>query len=203
MKINLIYFLYLPFILVFLSCKIDKKSKSGVNNQKEEKLIVETKTIKNQNLIKDCVDFFHNEKSKTYPITGAKIENDELPESLIEIAQSSDKMPEEIKKILFDGSILKLNCNTDGIIYYLIIAPDNGTIKIYLSTINESNVEITRLHGSYEHDFRSIKDYNFILDHDDLEVTKTNYTLDGSGKQKKVSKEVTKYKLTENGIVEM
>jgi len=169
----------------------------------EEKIYInKIKGLENTfNKITDCINHYSKEKERIYPITSDKIKNNQLPDNLINIELPHNNLREEIKQVLFDGSIFKLDCaEKPG--YRLIITnyPDEN-LHVYL--VVGDVLEIKKLHGTFIHDFRNVDEYIFVLDHNDLEIIKTNYTYTNDYMKKEISKETKKYKLTDLGLVEL
>ncbi len=110
----------------------------------------------------NCIDFYHKEIEKIYPLTGEKIRNDQLPDKLIDIELPHKGFTDNIMDVLSDGSIFKLDCNENSK-YKLIITyyPDQD-LHVYL--IISDQQQIKKLYGTYVHDFKNVDKYNFILD---------------------------------------
>ncbi|WP_062055735.1 YARHG domain-containing protein [Aquimarina longa] len=151
------------------------------------------KKVDDNSSIVNCIDFYHVNNSKVYPLSGAKIENEDLPNGLIDIELSHNNLKPDIKEILFDGSIFNLNCEENYNYRFIITAYPNENLHSYLIVGNL--IEIKKLYGSFG-SYDDHQEYDFVLDHKDLEIT-----IESWQRYKKISTSVEKYKLTDQGLI--
>ncbi len=193
---------FLILIAALFSCQKKTTKVISVTDQLSEKKALEKKDHKITN--RKCINFLALENRDIYPLTEQKLDTDEMYDLLSTIDYSFANTPEEVKSLMCDGG---LNCdiNCKGGIQYNLVSHycDGEKHFVNLAIIQGEKIDIKKLHGTYVHDFKDIDKYSFVLDYDNLEVTKTNYTNTNNYVKKEVSKEVTKYKLTDQGIVKL
>ncbi|WP_158978766.1 YARHG domain-containing protein [Cellulophaga sp. L1A9] len=151
--------------------------------------------VENDYSIVNCINYYDHNNSKVYPLSGSRIENDELPNGLIDIELSHNSLKPQIKEILFDGSIFNLDCLNPNKYRFIITAYPNQNLHSYL--VIGDLIEIKKLYGSFG-PYDNHKEYDFVLNHKDLEITIEDWERD-----KKVSTKVEKYKLTDTGLVKL
>ncbi len=176
------------------------KPKSGNKltfTSQESKYISKIKDLENNTneSTVNCINYYHRAVSKIYPLSGIKIKNEELPEGLIDIELNHIELNPEIRKVLFDGSIFNIDCNTDNTYKLIITYYPNQNLRTYL--VAKNKLEVKKLYGSFG-PYENHQEYNFVLDHQDLEVTIEDWQRD-----QKINTRVEKYKLTDNGLLKL
>ncbi|CAA0231521.1 hypothetical protein ACE1MK_01220 [Tenacibaculum maritimum] len=192
------YVIYLLVFILAFGCK--EVTKKEVSETPILNTVGNIKVNTEQNA--KCINFLASKKPSIFPLNGRKMLNEEYMDRIIEI-ENLDEQPNIIKGILCgDGVIFDINCS--GKVNYRIISSfcNNDNHFVNLAIIKGDKVDMKKLHGAYVHDFRNIDRYSFVLDHDSLEITKINHANTDSYEEKEVSREVTKYKLTDQGLVE-
>lgn len=194
------YVIYLLVFILAFGCKeVTKKDVSEtpiLNTVDNAKVHIEQNT--------KCINFLASQNPDIYPLTEKKLDTDKMYDLLTKIDYSFANTPDKIKALMCDGG---LNCdiNCEGEVKYNLVSYycDGEKHFVNLAIIKGDKVDIKKLHGTYVHDFKNIDKYSFVLDHDNLEITKTNHANTDNYEEKEVSREVTKYKLTDQGLVEL
>ena len=193
------YVIYLFVFILAFGCK--EVTKKEVSETPILNTVDNTKVHTEQNT--KCINFLASKSPNIFPLNGEKMLNEEYMDRIIEI-ENLNEQPNIIKGILCGGGVIfDINCSKK--INYRIISSfcNNDNHFVNLAIIKGDKIDIKKLHGTYVHDFKNIDKYSFVLYHDNLEITKTNHANTDNYKEKEMSREVTKYKLTDQGLVEL
>ncbi len=179
-----------------------------VFSEKEQVYIYEIKKTEKTlalNTNRKCLSNLSKQYSDLYPLTNKDLLNEKFKYSKqlygIEIQSPSPMIK---GNLCGGGSVWNLKCSGNVNYQLLFYTCDSDNLYMSLAIIkNEDDMDFLKLYGTYVHDFKNVDKYSFILDHDNLDIIKTNYTNTEDYKEKEVSKEVKKYKLTDNGIIEL
>ena len=163
-----------------------------------------------------CIDYLTKTNPNIYPITEEKINSDAYYELLKPLDYDS-KNRKKIAKIFYDGGLVcDIYCNENGFKYKLVSyfkSKDKHMVR--LAIIDNDIIEYKKLYGTiinqdgynFEEGFYDI---DFKLEKDNLEVykifkkwDKENSTAENRYPTKEIRREVTKYKLTDKGLVEL
>lgn len=163
-----------------------------------------------------CLNYFNDNVKKIYPLKGMDNETWSFASFFHNYNEKNEERMYDIafKQGLFcDGFYFyNINCNTEvENILFTAWCNDNPIFNI-LSIKGDKIIKIVKVvWSSMGEDGDSLvdgyHDIDFKLDHDNLEIYKTYYIFDPEGDspfaKKEVKREITKYKLTDQGIVEL
>ena len=176
-------------------------------SDEEEQYISKIKEIENkfsQPENNNCLYSFGLKNLDFFPLTSDNLLNDDYKYSdSLDKIKVKDLNPIIEGNLCGGGSVWNIKCYEN--IKYQLLFYTCGSDNLYMSIaiIEGGKIDIKTLYGIYVHDFKNVDKYSFVLDHDNLEITKTNFTNTEDYKEKEVSKEVVKYKLSDTGLIKL
>ena len=195
----------------FFSCK---------TNTKEQDYIDKVKALERLNQKTDnCLNYINDNVETIYPITGDNIESTEKLNLISQINEYySYNHLEVIRELICDGAtIYNIDCNSNNSANMILMVYCNDNPIFYVLSIKDDKiikkvkiVDSSLRTSDYDSVTSGYHDIDFKLEKGKFEVYKIYKILDEENSTeenryptKEVRREVTKYKLTDNGLVEL